>query len=401
MKVIYFDNNATTVVHPEVVQAMLACYESGPANPSSPHRSGRTARAQLEEARATVARILGAVTAGRDGDRVIFTSGGTEANNLALRGLVTRGASGRLFISSVEHPSVAVTAARMAATAWHVEQIEVDRNGIVNIELLISRIEATTALVSLILGNHETGVLQSLARIATRCAADRVPLHTDAVQVIGKLPVSFRSLGVTALSCSAHKFHGPPGIGALIVKHDALQQPDRFGGLQQYGLRAGTEPVALAVGMAKALAIWDAEQTDRRIHLTQLRDRFEEGLRRGWPGIVIHGAEAERLPHVSCIGFPGFDRQSLCMAFDLAGVACSPGSACTSGASLASPVLQAMGCGPALAGASLRFSFGAFNTSVEVDRALKYILNIYNNLRSEDRHRKAPIPPPASGPDPL
>lgn len=400
MKVIYFDNNATTVVHPEVIRAMLACYESGPANPSSPHRAGRTARAQLEEARATVARILGAVTAGRDGDRVIFTSGGTEANNLALRGLITRGVSGRLFISSVEHPSVAVTAARMAA-AWHVEPIGVDRNGIVDIELLVSRIKADTALVSLILGNHETGVLQPLAQIAARCAADRVPLHTDAVQVIGKLPVSFRGLGVTALSCSAHKFHGPPGIGALIVKHDALQQPDRFGGLQQYGLRAGTEPVALAVGMAKALAIWDAEQTDRRIHLTQLRDRFEEGLRRGWPGIVIHGVAAERLPHVSCVGFPGFDRQSLFMAFDLAGVACSAGSACTSGASFASPVLQAMGCEPALAGASLRFSFGAFNTSAEVDRALKCILNIYNDLQSENRLRKPPIPPPASGPDPL
>lgn len=387
MKTIYFDNNATTAVHPEVVQAMLECYQAGPSNPSSPHAAGRRAAEQLEEARVTVARVLGAFTTGRDGDRVVFTSGGTEANNLALQGLVrTEGVARRILISSVEHPSVAVTAAAMQGEGWRVERIRVDHNGIVDIDRFVGRIDADTALVSVILGNHETGVLQQVSQIAARSAAVGVPMHTDAVQVIGKLPVSFRRLGVAALSCSAHKFHGPPGIGALIVRHDALQRQILFGGQQQFGLRAGTEPVALAVGMAKALTIWEAEQTQRSAHLGLLRDHFEQGLRREWPDIVIHAAEAERLPHVSCVGFPGCDRQSLLIAFDLAGVACSAGSACASGASRTSPVLHAMGCGPELARASLRFSFGAFNGVTEVDCALQCILNVYNNLRSGNRH---------------
>jgi cysteine desulfurase len=236
-------------------------------------------------------------------------------------------------------------------------------------------------LVSILLGNHETGVLQPIAELAAICNQAQVPLHTDAVQVVGKLPVSFRGLGVAAMSIAAHKFQGPLGIGALLMRHDVPLAPLLFGGHQQAGLRPGTESAALALGMATALDLWQREQDEHARRLSSLRDRFEAGLRAALPGVVVHGAAAERLPQTSNVAFPGLDGQVLLMALDLAGVACSVGSACSSGSTELSPTLRAMDLSNALVAASLRFSFGATTTPLDIEEAVRRIANVVTELR--------------------
>jgi cysteine desulfurase len=236
-------------------------------------------------------------------------------------------------------------------------------------------------LVSVILGNHETGVVQPVAQLATVCQAAGVPLHTDAVQVVGKRPVDFRSLGVSAMSVAAHKFQGPLGIGVLIVRHDVPIAPQLFGGNQQWGLRPGTESVALAVGMATALELWHQDHEAESRRLTALRERFENGLRAGFPELVINGAAADRLPHTSSIAFPGLDAQVLLMAFDMAGVACSVGSACSSGSTELSPTLRATGLPKELLTSSLRFSLGSTTTEAQIDEAVGRILHVVHQLR--------------------
>jgi cysteine desulfurase len=231
------------------------------------------------------------------------------------------------------------------------------------------------------LGQNETGVLQPAAELAAVCAERQVPLHSDAAQVVGKLPVDFRALGVTTMSVAAHKFHGPLGIGALLVRHGTRLQPQLFGGFQQGGLRPGTENVALAVGMCRALESWHAERHERAARMLRLRDRFEQMIRAGWPDAVVIGAAAERLPHTSHIAFVGLNRQSLFMALDQAGVACSTGSACASGSSEPSPVLTAMGCQTAVVDSALRFSLGATTSADEMDEAARRILRCCNELR--------------------
>jgi cysteine desulfurase len=230
------------------------------------------------------------------------------------------------------------------------------------------------------LGQNETGVLQPVAELAAICARSRVPLHTDACQVVGKLPVDFRGLGVDTLSAAAHKFHGPLGIGALVVRHGVTLRPQLFGGVQQEGLRPGTEPVALAVGMCSALELWNTQREKRAARLRRLRDRFEAAIVAGWPSAEVIGRRSKRLPHTSNIAFVGLDRQALFMSLDQAGVACSTGSACASGSSEPSPALVAMGLPPAVWGAALRFSFGALTTEAEVDEAARRILRCCNDL---------------------
>ncbi len=236
-------------------------------------------------------------------------------------------------------------------------------------------------LVCAILGHNETGVLQPVAEIAAICAEHSVPLHTDAAQVVGKLPVDFRTLGVATMSFAAHKFHGPLGIGALIVRHGVMLAPQLFGGFQQGGLRPGTESVALAVGMLTALELWHAERDERRMRLTALRDEFERTIVKGWPEAIVVGTESPRLPHTSNIAFVGLDRQPLFLAFDQAGVACSTGSACASGSSEPSPALVAMGLDEAVISSALRFSFGATTTAAEVAESSRRILSVCNDLR--------------------
>ena len=389
---IYLDHNSTTPIAPDVANAISNCYAAGYVNPASQHELGRQARRKLEEAREGIAEILGAKTTGMDADSLIFTSGGTEANNLAIFGLsnaacgtAAASPSQRTFaISSIEHPSVVGPAEELERRGWQLERLRVTRDGVVelsHVEELLPALRTRHSALSIMLGNNETGVLQPVPEIASLCREAEVPIHTDAVQVAGKLPIDFRDLNVDAMTITAHKFHGPRGIGALVLRHGTKLEPMLYGGFQQGGLRPGTEDVALAVGMHKALQFWNEEREARRVRLEKLRDQFEQGLAAGDSTIVVNGAGARRLGHTSNVSFPGVDRQALLMALDMAGVACSTGSACASGSSEPSPVLIAMGCAKEVISGSLRFSLGATTTANEIDEAVRRILLAVNQLR--------------------
>lgn len=401
---IYLDHNSTTPIDPQVAEAMQACHRAGYANPASQHEAGRRARRVLEEAREGIAELLGAQTTGMDADQLIFTSGGTEANNLALFGLAnmrsdadagkggraaqgTRGL-GRLIISGIEHPSVMGPAEELARRGWQLERLRVSPDGVVDADHLreilapCPTLDPPPTLVSVMLGNNETGVLQPVAELAGVCREHGAAMHTDAVQVAGKLPIDFRGLGVAALSVSAHKLHGPRGIGALVVRHGVELRPLLLGGFQQAGLRPGTEDVALVVGMHMALQLWQREAEARAVRMSALRDRLEAQLLAGDAEVVISGRDAPRLPHTSNVAFCGLNRQALLMALDLAGVACSTGSACASGSSEPSSVLLAMGRPAAVVEGSLRLSLGAGTTAAEIDQASRRILACARDLRN-------------------
>ncbi|MCS7304625.1 MAG: cysteine desulfurase [Thermoguttaceae bacterium] len=380
---IYLDHNATTPIRPEVVEAMREVWLRVGGNPASQHQFGREARRLLEEAREKIAHLLGAEITGPEPDRLIFTASATEANNLAICGIAlarTGGQPGSFITSSLEHPSVLGPAEHLVDLGWRVDTLGATPDGIVRLDQLQAWISPQTALVSIIAANHEIGTLQPIAEAVRICQAHGVPLHTDAVQLVGKWPVHFRRLGVSAMTVAAHKFHGPVGIGALVVRHGVPIQPVLFGGHQQEGLRPGTEAVALAVGMATALELWQKEQQEQIRQMAALRERFEQKLLAGWPEILIHGRNAPRLPNTSCIAFPGLDGQVLFTALDVAGVACSIGSACMSGSTEPSPTLMALGLPKELVLSSLRFSLGTTTTEHEIEEAIRRILQVCDHL---------------------
>ena len=367
---------------------MALVYAAGAANPGSQHSAGRKARQALEAARDSIMALLGARIESHRADRLIFTSGGTEANNLAILGMAGPRPA-HAIVSALEHPSVLGPADHLRRLGWGVDKLPAATTGVVQIDDLASRLKPETRLVSIMLANNETGVLQPIAEAARICAERGVPLHVDAVQAAGKVPVDFAALGAAALTISAHKFHGPVGIGALILRQDVQITPQTHGGFQEGGLRPGTEPVALAVGMQAALEHWHNDRDRIAARMTSLRDQFETALRAGWPDIVIHGANADRLPHTSNVAFPGLARQALVMALDLAGVSCATGSACASGSSEPSPTLVAMGLPHSLVEGSLRFSLGQQTTPLEVVQATGRILNICNELRTRKMEQKS------------
>jgi cysteine desulfurase len=383
MKSIYLDHNATTPTRPTVVDVLSRAYAEGYANPASQHRPGQRTQRVLNDAREHIAALLGADLTCPQPDRLIFTSSGTESNNLALLGIAAAktNAPGQLVISSIEHQSVIEPAEHLLEQGWRLDTLAVDARGVVRPEVLSPLISPETRLVSVILSNHETGVLQPVAEITQLCNAQNVPLHTDAVQAAGKLPIDFRSLGVAAMSIAAHKFGGPLGIGALILRHDVALKPMMYGGHQQFGFRPGTECVPLALGMLTALELAQKEQENYIRQMTELRRRFESGLRAGFPEILIHGETTDRLPNTSNIAFPGVDGQILLIALDTNGVACSAGSACSSGSTELSPTLRAMGLPTEIVGSSLRFSLGATTIEADIDEAVARILRVCNEIR--------------------
>lgn len=383
---IYLDNNATSTVAPEVVDAMSDAMRTLHANPASQHEPGRHARRVVEEARERIIDLVGGESTGRRPDRLIFTSGGTEANNLAMFGLAGTCApatnsdcSPRIVVSAVEHPSIAEAASELTKRGFDVKQLGVDSRGVVDPDQLHTLITPQTRLVSVMLGNNETGAVQPIAQLAQVCNSSSTPLHTDAVQAVGKIDVQFRQLGASALSFTAHKFHGPLGIGGLLLRSDRLQpegrlQPQLFGGFQQAGLRPGTESAPLVVGMRTALDLWHAERSDREARMRTLRDRLERQIVQGYPHALVVAGDAPRLPHTLNVALAGIDRQALVMALDMEGVACSTGSACASGSSEPSPVLLAMGCDEGVVSSSIRLSLGSETTAAEVDEAARRIL---------------------------
>ncbi len=367
---IYLDHCATSPLSAAAAAAMAECQGAAFGNPSSLHAEGRLARRWLEDAREAIAEILGARLEGTQPDRLIFTSGGTEANNLALWGRLDLAGAG-LAYSPLEHPSVIAAAETLGKRGMAENKLAVGGAGVVDLEPLNS--PDAPCVAALMLGSHETGVLQPVAEAARICRARGGGVHCDAVQAAGKIEIDFRALGVDTLSVAAHKFHGPRGVGALVVRHGVPLAPLLRGGPQEFELRPGTEAVALAVGMHRALAEWRDAASAGQDQREALRDRLEARLQSANLGIVLHGAGAGRLPHVSSLAFPGRDRQSLLMALDLAGVACSAGSACASGSPALSPALLAMGVPRNLAQSSLRFSVGLGTTGEQIDTAVMRI----------------------------
>lgn len=386
-KFIYLDHNSTAPMLPEVANKLTVCFAAGFVNPASQHRPGQLARKHLEDARRKIANYLGAKTSGMDTDQLIFTSGGTESNNLAILGLVNTpdsdpGIKPSLFtpqhilISSIEHPSVIGAAEQLVRLGHSVDKIPVDSNGVCCVDQLDSMINDNTKLISLMLANNETGVVQPVNEVAQLCRDRDILFHTDAVQAVGKVPVHFRELSVDALSFTGHKFGGPRGIGGLILRHGLTPAPLQFGGFQQMALRPGTEDVALVAGMETALEIFHKNETDYYSDVLVLRNHLEKTLLSRFPDLVINGVNATRLPHVSNLSFPEVDRQSFLMAADMKGLAISTGSACASGSSELSPVLLAMGLEKSIIENSVRISLGVSNTRDEIENTIEIISQI-------------------------
>lgn len=378
---VYLDNAATTPLRPEVLEAMRPYLEGGAfGNPSSPHRFGREARAALNQARHTIAQALGA-----EAHEVVFLSGGTEGDNLAVLGAALAGrAAGRAFrvaVSAIEHKAVLAAAHAVEELGGECLILPVDRQGRLKWQGLEEALARGVSLVSVMWVNNETGVIQDVSRIAARCREAGVPFHTDAVQAVGKIPCSLREVDCTLLTLSGHKIGGPKGVGALIVRDRQAIAPLIRGGGQQGGIRPGTENVAGIVGLAEAVKLAVAELEDFRRTVGALRDELERRVRESIPDAVVNGAEAHRAPHVSNISIPGTDSEAMLMHLDLAGIACSSGSACTTGSVEPSHVLQAMGLPRELAIAALRFSLGRQNSPSDVDFLLERLPGIVERVR--------------------
>ena len=390
---IYLDHNSTTPIDPAVADAMRECHAIGYLNPASQHRAGQLARQVLEKTRASVLKILGANVSGMATDQLILTSGGTESNNLALVGLALSARDRlqsmslernqepwQILVSAIEHPSIIGAAEHLVRLGFVVRKIPIDQAGVCRLDEFEKLIEQPTLLVSLMLANNETGVLQPVSAVAARCRARKILIHTDAVQAVGKIPVDFTALGVDALTLTAHKFNGPRGIGGLLIRHGVSIEPQLFGGFQQMAIRPGTEDVALAVGLLTALEL-DAKHPDRLDQVRKLRDDLQTELTTTISGCVAIGAESPRVPTTLNVAFPGVDRQSFLLAADLQGLAISTGSACASGSSELSPVLLAMGLPKNLIESSIRISLGVSNTPAEIAAAGRRIFNLVNHLR--------------------
>jgi len=372
---IFLDHNSTTRPLPEVVDAVATHLRESYANPGSRHAEGRRARRALEDARETIARVLGA-----DPREVILTSGGTEAINLAIFGLTT-GAPGTILLTAGEHPATVEACRELEHGGWQLRFLNVDSEGRIVVKELDNIPWKDVKLCTTILAHNETGVIQDVEPLAARCRKFGIPFHLDAVQACGKIPVDFHALGATALSLGAHKFHGPRGIGALLLREGTSLSARQLGGHQEAGRRAGTETVALAVGMAVALERWQTEGQARQERLESLRNRLEQGLAVRCAPTVVHGSRARRLPNTLNIAFPGLDGEALLVALDLAGIACSLGSTCASGSAEPAPALQAMGCSPEVAQSSVRFSLGIETTREEIDDAIDRIAPCVGRLR--------------------
>jgi cysteine desulfurase len=363
---IYLDHNASTPVRPEAASAMREALERLPANPSSMHREGQRARAAVEHARAQVAALVNARPA-----EVVFTSGGTEGDHLGVVGagwaLEARGR--RIAISAVEHHAVHGAAQVLARCGWAVEHLAVSADGRVE-PGAVEALPADTTLVSVMHANNETGVVQTVGEIAARARAREMRVHCDAVQAAGKIAVDFAALGVDYLVVSGHKFGGPKGAGALVVREGAPLEALFRGSGHERGRRGGTENVPGIVGLGAAAECAAAELASEGARLLALRERFEHGLREVAPEVVIHGAGARRLPNTVNASFPGARSDHLLLALDARGIEVSAGAACASGAVEPSPVLAARGVPRESAVCALRFSLGRTTTAAEVEQAL-------------------------------
>lgn len=378
---VYLDYAATTPVRPEVLEAMLPYLSSDSfGNPSSAHRFGRAARAGIEQARRLIAESLGA-----EPSQVIFTSGGTEADNLGIVGAALaardRGSPMCVAVSAIEHKAVLAAAHAVTHLGGSEVVLPVNQSGVLDLEVLDRVLAQRPAVVSVMWVNNETGVIQPVREIAGRCQEARITFHTDAVQALGKVPVSVNELSCTLLTISGHKIGAPKGIGALIVRDRKAIEAILHGGGQQFGIRPGTENVAGAVALGRATQLAAAEQAELAQRLRRLRDDLAARLKALVPDLVVNAEGSERAPHLLSIAIEGADSEALLMHLDLAGIAASSGSACSTGAVEPSHVLVAMGVPRELALGAIRFSFGRESTEADVDRAAAVVPQVVSKVR--------------------
>jgi cysteine desulfurase len=362
---VYFDNNATTRLDPRVLEAMLP-YLSGPyGNASSLHRFGRAARDAVERAREQLAALVNCQPR-----EIIWTSGGTESNNLALKGVAEGARPTRVLYGATEHPAVLEAAESLRARGWGVETIAVDEDGVVDWPKFDRQVAGgAVRLVSLMRVNNETGVIQDVARAAAPSRAAGAWLHVDAVQALGKIAVDFSALRADLMSVSSHKIYGPKGLGALIVRSDVELAPLHHGGVQERGLRGGTENVAAIVGFGVAAELAQQELESRAAQALALRERLEAGLH-ALPGVRIFAERVARAPNTVQFAVAGYEGEALLMQLDRKGFAVSSGSACASGRGEPSHVLLGMGIARGVAEGAIRVSLGQDNTAAEIDQFL-------------------------------
>jgi cysteine desulfurase len=386
---VYLDNSATTPMAPEVVEAMMPFITEGFGNPSSIHYYGQQARAAVDKARHQVAALINSRP-----NEVVFTSGGTEANNLAVRGLAeaSQKYGKHIITTAIEHPSVRNVCEDLETLGYELTYLPVSENGIVNADDVQSAVRPDTILVTVMSANNEIGTLQPIAEIGnvvkrSREAGRKLWFHTDAVQGAGKVHLDVNAIGCDLVSISGHKVHGPKGVGALYVRRGVRLHPQNIGGHQERDRRGGTEPVAQIAGFGVACEVAKESASSVMDRIRDLRDRLESGIAASVPNIVFNGDRSQRLPNISNISFPGVEGEALLINLDMQGIAVSTGSACSSGTLEPSPVIRALGRSDIDARSAIRFSFGRFNTVEDVDRVMSVLPAAVENLRSLSVHQ--------------
>jgi cysteine desulfurase len=377
-KIIYLDNNATTQPDPAVVEEMMVYLQKLWGNPSSGYSFGNQVRKAVDRARGQVAALLDC-----EPSEIVFTSGGTESNNTAINAALRIDPKRQHIVTTaVEHSAILRHCEDLAKRGCDVTFLGVDDEGELDLAALERAIRPDTAIVSVMWANNETGVLYPIDAIAETARRKRVLFHTDAVQAVGKVPMKLRERGISFLSLSAHKLHGPKGVGAIYINRNARFSPMIFGGSQENKRRAGTENVASIVGLGKAAELAATALKDDCARIRKLRDRFESHLLEKIPGVLVNGNSQNRLGNTSNLAFPGIDAQALLLMFDQKGICSSIGSACLTGSLQSSHVLRAMKLDEERGRGSVRFSFGRFNTEAQVDKALELIPPIIEKLRA-------------------
>ena len=371
----YLDHNATTPLDARVLEAMLPFLREQYGNASSRHDLGITARRAIDEAREQVAALVNVRP-----PQVVFTSGGTEANNLFIKGAAEILKPSQIAVSAIEHPCVAKPAGLLARKGWTLRKLAVTHDGVVELHDVEAALQTPTGMVSVMTANNETGVIQPVAAIAERARAAKAWMHTDAVQALGKIPVDFEALNVHAMTLSAHKIYGPKGAGALIVDKRIELTPLLAGGGHEHGLRSGTENVPAIVGFGAAAALAAERLAALAPRLEKLRVRVEQGLSQ--TGAVIFGATAQRVPNTSYFSFDGIDGETLIIELDKLGFGVAAGAACSSANPEPSATLLAMGVAPDIARGAVRFSLGAANTAADVDAFLAAVTQVVERFRN-------------------
>jgi cysteine desulfurase len=390
-RIVYLDNNATTRVAPEVIDALLPYLREHWGNPSSIYRFGHELNRRIEEARAQVAALIHA-----DPRDLLFTSCGTESNNTALHAaLATQPDKRHLVTTAVEHSAILKHCQFLRKQGYEVTFLPVESDGSLDIHLLDQSIRPDTALVSVMWANNETGIVFPIEEIAALCRSRGTLFHTDAVQAAGKLPVDVQATGVDFLSLSAHKLHAPKGIGALYIKRRTRFVPLLFGGSQEQGRRAGTENVPYIIAFGRAAELARAALREENTRVRALRDRLETGILSRIARTSRNGAAEPRLPNTSNIAFEGVEAEAVLRLLDQAGICASSGSACTTGSLDPSHVLTAMGLSADKARSCIRFSLGRDNTEADVDYTLEQLPPIIARLRAAPARATAPAPAPS------